>query len=206
MSPFTPATPFTAFEVPVLPTHPLARAASAGDVAAVQGALKSVAPRVRRAVAGVLGRSHPELEDVIQHALLAFIQALPSFRGECEPDGFAARIAARVAIDAAKRARAARARRDDAALPDALPASEGAPEGEAAAARRTAIVRDLLTRIPVEQAEAMALRFMLGWSLEEIAAAMQVPRNTVRSRLGLAKKALRAAIERDPVLSEELGG
>jgi hypothetical protein len=27
-----------------------------------------------------------------------------------------------------------------------------------------------------------------------------------RSRLGLAKKALRAAIERDPVLSEELGG
>ena len=40
--------------------------------------------------------------------------------------------------------------------------------------------------------------------LDEIAKATRVPLNTVRSRLGLAKKALRAAIERDPVLCEEL--
>ncbi len=205
----TPATPFTAFEIPIrigaeAPAHPLARAARDGDLPAVQRALEAAAPRVRRTVWGILGRNHPDGEDVVQHALLAFIQALPTFRGECEPHAYATRIAARIAIEAAKRTRAARARRDDDVEPDALSSRTGAPAVACADARRKEIVRELLTQISPEQAEAMALRFMLGWSLDEIAKATRVPLNTVRSRLGLAKKALRTAIERDPILCEEL--
>lgn len=67
------------------------------------------------------------------------------------------------------------------------------------------VMRALLARIPAEQAEAIALRFVLGWSLEEVARVTEAPVNTVRSRVRLAKKALRAAIEGDPVLAEELG-
>ncbi len=51
----------------------------------------------------------------------------------------------------------------------------------------------------------MALRFVLGSSLDEVARITEVSSNTVRSRIRLAKKALRAAIDADPVLSEELG-
>ena len=41
--------------------------------------------------------------------------------------------------------------------------------------------------------------------LAEIAEAMGVPLNTVRSRLRLAKTALRAAIQDNPTAQEELG-
>jgi RNA polymerase sigma-70 factor (ECF subfamily) len=68
-----------------------------------------------------------------------------------------------------------------------------------------ALLRGLLEIIPQEQAEALALRTMLGWSLQEIAAASAVPLNTVRSRLRLAKEALRSKIEADSSLAEALG-
>ena len=70
--------------------------------------------------------------------------------------------------------------------------------------RRKRIVRDLLGVIPPEQAEALALRVALGWTLEEIASASDTPLNTVRSRLRLAKEALRRRIEADPSLRDEL--
>jgi RNA polymerase sigma-70 factor (ECF subfamily) len=63
----------------------------------------------------------------------------------------------------------------------------------------------LHTRFPADQAEAIALLIVLGWSLAEGARVPDVPVNTVRSRVRLAKKALRAAIEADPLLAEELG-
>ena len=48
------------------------------------------------------------------------------------------------------------------------------------------------------------MRVVLGWSLEEIAAHTQVPVNTVRSRLRLAKEAMRRRIEADAALVEAL--
>ena len=66
-------------------------------------------------------------------------------------------------------------------------------------------MRTLLDDLPPEQAEALALRTMLGWSLEEIARASAAPVNTVRSRLRLAKESLRRKIEASPGLLEALG-
>jgi RNA polymerase sigma-70 factor (ECF subfamily) len=48
------------------------------------------------------------------------------------------------------------------------------------------------------------MRVVLGWSLEEIAAHTRVPVNTVRSRLRLAKEAMRRRIEADSDLVEAL--
>jgi len=59
------------------------------------------------------------------------------------------------------------------------------------AARRTFLLRGLLDELPVE---AEAMRTILGWSREEIARTSGVPLNTVRSRLRLAKEALRRKI------------
>jgi DNA-directed RNA polymerase specialized sigma24 family protein len=64
-------------------------------------------------------------------------------------------------------------------------------------------VRALLDDLPEEQAEALALRFMLGWSLIEISEASGAPVNTVRSRLRLAKEALRRRVEADAALADE---
>jgi RNA polymerase sigma-70 factor (ECF subfamily) len=65
-------------------------------------------------------------------------------------------------------------------------------------------LRDLLCDLPEEQADALALRVMLGWSLEDVAQATGAPLNTVRSRVRLAKEALRRRIEADPLLADQL--
>jgi RNA polymerase sigma factor (sigma-70 family) len=184
----------------------LVNAAIAGDVVATQRLLTSVTPRMTRVVHAVLGSAHADVDDVVQQALIGFLQALPTFRGDCEPVHFASRIAVRAAVSAARRSWKARGRRDDGVDLDSIASSAAyAADHRAEVSRLKEVLRDLLSRIPDEQAEAIALRFVLGWSLEEVSRVTEAPMNTVRSRVRLAKKALRAAIEADPVLAEELG-
>lgn len=182
----------------------LARSAALGDAQATTSLLKSIAPRVAAVVRVVLGRHDPEVDDVVQQSLIAFVQALPSFRGECQPPRFASRIAVRTAMASRRRSRTRRERRDDLVDIDALATGARNPSAMALAARRTALLRELLYQIPEEQAEALALRVVLGWTLEEVASATGAPQNTVRSRVRLAKEALRRRIEADPVLRETL--
>jgi RNA polymerase sigma-70 factor (ECF subfamily) len=178
----------------------LARAASGGDVRATRRLLEVVAPRVARAIRAVMGAAHPDADDAAQLTLIGFIQALPTFRGECDPTQFAARIAVRTAGAVRRRARARCVCQDDSVDLDGMEA----PPREVAAARRRALIRSLLDELPEEQAESLALRIMLGWSLKEIAASTGAPLNTVRSRLRLAKEALRRRIADNPVLAEAL--
>ncbi len=152
---------------------------------------------------GVLGPQSADLDDVVQESLIAFIQALPSFRGECDPAGFACTIALRTALAARRRGRTWRDRHADSAHADSLPA-EDCPSANSEAQRRMDLLRSLLDEIPTEQAEALTMRVVLGWSLDEIAQASRAPMNTVRSRLRLAKEALRKKIESNPALAEEL--
>jgi len=183
-------------------TMALARAAAAGDERATQQLLESLTTRVERVVHVIMGIGHADADDVTQLALIAFTQALPAFRGECEPTHYASRIAVRTALNARRRSRAMRARYDD--LADADIADTMTTHDSALAERRKRLVRDLLGVLPPEQAEALALRIALGWSLEEIAAASATPLNTIRSRLRLAKEALRRKVESDPVLREKV--
>jgi RNA polymerase sigma-70 factor (ECF subfamily) len=180
----------------------LARAASRGDERATKQLLEAVSPRVGRVVRVILGFGHPDCDDVTQLALIAFTQGLTAFRGECQPAHYASRIAVRTAVQARRRSRALHARFDD--LTEAEEPHASSAQDDALAARRKQIVRDLLGVIPAEQAEALALRVVLGWTLEEIASASDTPLNTVRSRLRLAKEALRRKIEADPMLRDEL--
>ncbi|MGO9837564.1 MAG: RNA polymerase sigma factor [Polyangiaceae bacterium] len=178
----------------------LARTAAGGDVRATRRLLEVVAPRVARTVRAVMGARHPEVEDAAQLALIGFIQALPSFRGECDPSQFAARIAVRTAGAVRRRSRSRLGAVDLAVDVDALEA----PPEEMEAARRKEFIRGLLDGLPEEQAEVLVLRIMLGWALKDIATTSGAPLNTVRSRLRLAKEALRRRIADDPVLTEAL--
>ncbi len=147
-----------------------------------------------------MGTQHPDADDAAQLTLIGFIQALPSFRGECDPAQFAARIAVRTAGAVRRRARARSVGQDDSVDLEGVEA----PPDEMAAGRRRSLIRSLLDDLPEEQAEALALRIMLGWSLKEIAASTGAPLNTVRSRLRLAKEGLRRRIADDSVLAEAL--
>jgi RNA polymerase sigma-70 factor (ECF subfamily) len=189
----------------ILEAIALARQAGAGDPAATARLLRSVAPRVARVVRAVLGGGHPDVDDVGQQALIGFIQALPAFRGDSDPARYATTIAVRAAIAARRRLRVDHARRDASAQTDAMPCTSVPAANDALLAqRRKEILRELLAELPSEQAEALAMRIVLGWSLEEIAEQSGAPLNTVRSRLRLAKESLRRRIESQPHLVDAL--
>ncbi len=183
------------------PLRDLAAAAVAGDPGATRRVFSAVAPSVYGVVRAVLGTSGALADDVTQDALLALARAIGAFRGECGFLHYACRIAARVAV-AARRARAAEVQVEplEAAAEESGPVEGDDPE----APRRRALLRALLDELPEPQAETLALRVVLGYSLQEVAEATGAPLNTVRSRLRLAKEALRSRIEQDHVLAEML--
>ncbi|HEX7663410.1 MAG TPA: RNA polymerase sigma factor [Polyangiaceae bacterium] len=176
----------------------------AKDPAATRKLLQRVAPRVARAVYATLGASSSDSEDVVQLSLIAFIQALPAFRGDCSPESYACTIAVRTALAARRRASVERNRSHAEVEPDDTVSDDVAPSDEALSTERREIFRKLMDRLPEVQAETFMLRVVLGWSLEEVAEATNAPLNTVRSRMRLAKDALRAMIENDPSLVEAL--
>jgi RNA polymerase sigma factor (sigma-70 family) len=181
-------------------TMVLARDAARGDTAATAQLLRAVAPLVNRVVRAMLGGGHPDVPDVVQQSLIGLVRALPAFRGECAPEGYAQTIAMRTALLARKRWRIDRLRRDDDAETEVTVDPKASPEDTALSERRRTLLRELMLEIPEEQAEALGLRIMLGWSLEEVAQAAGAPLNTIRSRLRLAKEALRKRIEAAPEL------
>jgi RNA polymerase sigma-70 factor (ECF subfamily) len=190
------------------PLEDLWHAANAGDADATRRLLLALAPSVATVVRGIMGVHHSDLEDVEQMSLVAFVSALSSFRGECRVRHFACRIALRTALAAQQRSRKReRGRR----LWERFVApliGEGEPSSNATSALSSCrkAWQDLISELPPAQAETLVLRVVLDYSLEETAEATGVPLNTVRSRIRLAREALRRRIESDPTLADLLGG
>ena len=72
--------------------------------------------------------------------------------------------------------------------------------------RRRELLLGVLERLPEKTAEALALHFILGHTVEEIAETAAVPANTVWSRLSLGKEALRRGMANDVRLQELIDG
>lgn len=180
-------------------TETLVDRAVRGDTVAIGQLLKQLAPSMIRAARSLLGSTHADVDDVVQQSLIGLVQALPAFRGECSIAHFSSRIVTRTALAARRRSHVRGDRVDDAIDPDAFAVDPSQAEAFEAERRRTA-VRGLLQTLPEEQAETLALRVVLGFSLEEVAESTGVPLNTVRSRVRLAKTALKKRIEADPKL------
>jgi len=193
------------------PTDPL-KALVAGTLAGARDAertlLVAIGPALLRTVRGVLGATHPDVEDVLQEAMAAVHRALPDFRGECGTLHFACRVAVQTALNARRRA-GYRSRHTPNMSPEELAElarDERSPaDAHAAAARRSAL-RTLLDELPAVQAEALVLHVVLGYSVDETARATRSPRDTVRSRLRAALSTLRARVDADGVLLEILDG
>jgi RNA polymerase sigma factor (sigma-70 family) len=187
---------------------PIARAAN-DDPDAAATLVGALCGGMLRIVRKVLGRRHPDVDDVTQDAVLALLTALITFRGECSVEHFANRIALLTALAARRRwlARARTVEPETESFDGRAGDETGAhasPLARTVAARRRRLVRQLLDELPDVIAEALASHFILGYTVDEIAAASAVPANTVWSRLRLGKQALRRKLERDAELAEML--
>ena len=184
----------------------IARAAAQGDRSATHALLVALAPHLLRTVRSLLGRNNPDAEDIAQEAALVVIAALPNFRREGTVQRFATRTAVLVAMNA-RRKRAASKRGGQTAVAsdvDELVAHPDGPEKRLINAQAADAVRALLLTLPAAQAEALALHCVGGCTLAEIAAATNAPVQTVKSRLRLARRALRLTLDGKPGLLELL--
>jgi RNA polymerase sigma-70 factor (ECF subfamily) len=174
----------------------LVRAAQAGDVAAVDAIIAVLTPTVLHILRALWGAKRHDVEAMTRDVLVSIVAALPGWRGECTLLHFATRIAARRAAAAAPPPpRTLLERLGWRGSRRWVPA---APWAEDLADRRRELLRTFFSELPEVQGEAMVLRVALGYTLQEIALISTTPMAVVRSRLRLAKEALRARIEADP--------
>ena len=89
---------------------------------------------------------------------------------------------------------------------DELVAQPDGPEQRLLRQQAAEAVRALLLTLPAPQAEALALHCVGGCTLAEIATATNAPLQTVKSRLRLARRALRLTLDGKPALLELLEG
>ena len=186
----------------------LTRAAAGGDPDAIRAFLTAAAPLVLHVVRKVLGRGHPDVEDVLQEALLGVLDALARFRGESSVAHFVRRVGLLTALNARRRHQIRQALAPEVVWDEStatLGVEAEAPE-TVDARRRRELLASLLDELPAPQAEALGLHCVLGHTIDETALVCGVPANTVRSRLLSAKAALKKRLAGDSELDDLLRG
>jgi RNA polymerase sigma factor (sigma-70 family) len=184
----------------------LARGAAAREPRAIEAFVLATGGSVVRVARRILGSQHPDVDDVVQEATFAVLEALPGFRGECTVLHFVCRVATLTAMNARRKAQI----RERVAAPtvdvELRPSEALSPMSSVIASQRREACRTLLDELPLAQAEVLALHCVLGYTIDEIASATRSPVNTVRGRLVTAKAALRARLADDEQLTETLRG
>ena len=122
--------------------------------------------------------------DVLQETFLYLLKKFPGFRLTANLKTFLYPAVRNLSIAARRRAERCQANEADLwQIEQAV-----APEDASPRTRELGLV---LTVLPDEQREVLLLRFVDGLSLAEVAAAMEIPLGTVKSRLHSALQALR---------------
>jgi RNA polymerase sigma-70 factor (ECF subfamily) len=180
----------------------LALRAHTGDPVAMRTFVTAIGPQILRVVRRVLGPNHPDVEDAVQESAFAVLGALERYRGESTVVHFACRVAVRTAMTVRRRESAVKRRAPgDRVDLDAIADGRPGPDAEAEGRASAELVRELVATLPEAQAEALALHCVLGFTVSEIAATSGLSIETVRSRLRLARHALRARAEASPKLA-----
>jgi RNA polymerase sigma-70 factor (ECF subfamily) len=174
----------------------LAERARLGGSEATRALLRAIAPTILSTSRKIL-RDKTEAEDVAQEAMISFARDVHALRNPEAVKAFAARLTTRLAIRARHRRAKERDARADMAQELATDRSKLADD-PAASRETTELLLEVLDQLPDEQSETLLLRYFMGHTLEEVAAATEVPANTVRSRIRLARQALGRHLTQDP--------
>ena len=145
-----------------------------------------------------------EAQDVVQEAFLSAFQSVDGFKGGSRFFTWLYRIAINHAIDL-KRKRRALVRREVIAADDLQPEDvsvDSRPDAPVERNEEAHRVRRALARLSPEHRLVLVLKEMDGLRYEEIAAVINVPIGTVRSRLHRARLELRDILENEEKLRD----
>jgi len=189
------------------PLAPLVRRAATGEREALASLLSLIGPSIVAAVRVVAG-ADVDVEDAAQEAMIAIADSVGRFRGQSSFLHYARRIAVRTAL-AFRRARRAKTRPlvglDLAPAAEARASSDAGPNVDLERGEWLNAFQRLLDELPEGQAESLTYRVLFEYPLPVIARELEVPVNTVRSRIRLARDHLRQRILSDPELMVLMG-
>jgi len=187
-------------DAPAEAIDPLVARAKAGDAAAFQALFRQHRDSVARTVHRFLGPS-ADLEDVVQDVFVHVYRSLPSFRGDAKFTTWLYRLTANVTKMHLRRARS-RPRFADVAVPEATDdATAGRPDELVERNERVEALYRLLDRLSEKKRTVLVLHDLEGLGAKEIAAIVDAPVLTVRTRLFYARKELYAALAEEPALT-----
>jgi RNA polymerase sigma-70 factor, ECF subfamily len=163
----------------------------AGDQEAAALLVESQAERVGAVISALLGPDSPDVGDAVQETLIRALERLHQCRDDERFPAWVTRIARNVCWDLMKSAWRSRVRLGT--------ASECAtPDPEHA---RGLELRRMLAELPAERRLVLVLRFVYGYSFDEIGAVIgtdsEAARSRVRRALGQARKLLGPGWEED---------
>lgn len=180
---------------PLLDDRLLAAAAGRGEAWAEAHLARRLLERVRNTVY-YLAAGDRDADDLVQLSLVEILRSAGSFRGESALETWADRIVVRTAL---RQLRQRRRRESPISLED-LPLAD--PVALQAQLHRRELQHRLavhLLHLPPERRAVIVLHWMLGHTVEEVAALTDAPPNTVRKRLRVGKQQLRKRLRQDPV-------
>lgn len=166
----------------------LVRAAQGGDRAALEQLVRAQQPQVYAVCRRLTGNDADAL-DATQEALIALVRGLGRFDGRSRLSTWAFRIATNASLDELRR----RGRRPALRLADDDPGADVADAAQRDPADEVAegdAVDAALALLPEEFRVAVVLRDLIGLDYAEIAATLQIPPGTVRSRIARGRAQL----------------
>ena len=166
----------------------------AGEEATFAEFVRRHTPLVYRWMARAVGEQ--DAEDLTQEVFLRTFRGLPRYRGQAPPRAWLAAIA----DNAIKNRYRSRSRFRRIFAPEAAEESNDStsphpsPEENARTGESRATVRNALQKLPLEFRLPVVLRDLEEWSYEEIAASLDLPIGTVKSRIARGRGQLRAIL------------
>jgi RNA polymerase sigma-70 factor (ECF subfamily) len=187
-----------------LPDGELARRIVAGDVLAFETLMRKYNRMLYRVARAVL-RDDAEAEDALQLAYLHAYRAMASYRGESKLSTWLTRI---VLNEALMRARGRRresmviplesmSQESDIARVENAESSTERPDNAAMRTETRAFIERRIDALPEIFRTVFVMRALEELSVEETAAALDIPEATVRTRFFRARSLLREALARD---------
>lgn len=173
----------------------LLRRAQNGDAQAFE---ELMTPHERRLYALCLRMSgnREDALDCAQEAMLRVWRALGSYRGQASFTTWIYRIAANTCLDALRKKRTRPSVSLDALADDGFMPQDttGDPVTRAETAARREALASGISALPPDMRAALVLRDVQGFSYEEVAAILDTPLGTVKSRINRSREKLRSIL------------
>ncbi len=172
--------------------HPLIEAIQQGDKLAFEDFVRRHGSWVRSVVFGVLGQ-RDAVDDVVQQVWTTVWRRIPGLRDSRRWRPWLYSLSRNAALDAGRQLTRRREQMRSLAA-EASRRLVSQPTADVDVSERHAMALDAIRALPALYREPFVLRHVNGWSYKEIAGVMDLPVDTVETRLVRARRMLRETL------------